>query len=112
MIIPFSKFQHKEDVIPLLDDDAKLVYPICENLLFFFRKMIDVSDNDFFVVEQSDAPILGLFHKQVRFFGHYLDAYKANNSDICMLLNRVIYEAYIKMRYLIDNPKDIDEYRE
>ena len=111
MITPFSKFQCKEDVISLLDDDTKLVYPICDNLLFFFRKMIDVSDNDFFVVEQSDAPILGLFHKQVRFFGHYLDAYKANNSDICMLLNRVIYEAYIKMRYLIDNPKDIDEYR-
>ena len=111
MITPFFKFQCKEDVISFLDDDSKLVYPICDNLLFFFRKMIDVSENVFFVVEQSDAPILGLFHKQVRLFGHYIDAYKANNSDICMLLNRVIYEAYIKMRYLIDHPEDIDEYR-
>ena len=107
----FSIFQRKEDVIPLLDDDSKLVYPICENLLLFFRKMIDVNKDDFFVVEQVDAPILGLFHKQVRLFGHYINAYKANNSDICMLLNRVIYEAYIKMRYLIAHPEDIDEYR-
>lgn len=111
MITPFSIFQRKEDVIPLLDDDSKLVYPICENLLSFFRKLIDVSTNEFFVVEQADAPILGLFHKQVRLFGHYIDAYKVNNSDICMLLNRVIYEAYIKMRYLINHPEDINEYR-
>lgn len=111
MITPFSKFQHKEDVISLLDDDTKLVYPICDNLLFLFRRMIDVRENEFFFVEQSDAPILGLFHKQVRLFGHYIDAYKVNNADICMLLNRVLYEAYIKMRYLIDHPEDIDEYR-
>lgn len=111
MITPFSKFQRKEDVISLLDDDAKLIYPICENLLFLFHRMIDVRENEFFFVEPSDAPILGLFHKQVRLFGHYIDTYKANNAYICMLLNRVIYEAYIKMRYLIDHPEDIDEYR-
>lgn len=111
MITPFSIFRNKEDVIGLLDDDTKLVFPICDNLHLMFKKMIDISPDEFFVVEQADAPILGLFHKQVRLFGHYIDAYKANNSDICMLLNRVIYEAYIKMRYLIDHPEDSNEYR-
>lgn len=111
MITPFSIFRNKEDVIGLLDDDTKLVFPICDNLHLMFKKMIDISPDEFFVVEQADAPILGLFHKQVRLFGHYIDAYKANNSDICMLLNRVIYEAYIKMRYLIDHPEDSSEYR-
>jgi len=111
MITPFSIFRNKEDVIGLLDDDNKLIFPICDNLLLLFRKMIDVHDDEFFVVEQADAPILGLFHKQVRLFGHYIDAYKVQNADICMLLNRIIYEAYIKMRYLIDHPQDINEYR-
>lgn len=111
MITPFSKFKTKEDIIGMLDDDNKIVFPLCENLLFVFNKILDPSDENFVMFEQNDAPIVGLFHKQVRFFKHYLDAYKVNNSDICFLLNRIIYEAYIKMRYLIDHPNDVPEYR-
>lgn len=111
MITPYSQIQTKEDVIVYLDDDSKLVLPICKSLLTIFRKMIDPDEDNFVVVSQDEAPILGLFHKQVRFFKYYIDAYEADNADICCLLNRIIYEAYIKMRYLIDNPQDIKEYR-
>lgn len=108
---PFSKYHTKEDIIGLLNDDKDLVFPICDNLVFIFKKMLDPYDDKFVCCKKEDAPILGLFHKLVRFFSHYIDSYKANNADLCMLLNRIIYEAYIKMRYLIDNPCDLKEYR-
>lgn len=111
MITPFSKFRTKEDIMDLLDDDNKLVFPLCENLLFVFNKILDPHDDNFVMFEQDDAPIVGLFHKQVRFFKHYINSYKSKKSDICFLLNRIIYEAYIKMCYLIDNPNDVREYR-
>lgn len=111
MITPFSKFKSKEDVINLLDDDSKLILPICHNLSLIFKKMLDPQEDSFFLVEPEHAPILGLFHKLYRFFCHYIDAYESKNVDICILLNRIIYEAYVKMRYLIGHPEDIREYR-
>ncbi len=111
MITPFSQFRSTEDIKNLLDEDNKLVIPICQNILRLANKMLDPESDNFLVFEQDQAPIVGLYHKQVRFFRHYVEAYQFNNSDICFLLNRIIYEAYIKMRYLIDNPHDIKEYR-
>lgn len=111
MITPLSKLQTKEDIIGLLDDDRKLSLPICHNILLISYKMLDPNKDNFVVFEQDQAPIAGLFHKQVRFFKYYIQSYEDNNPDICFLLNRIIYEAYIKMRYLIDNSEDIKEYR-
>lgn len=112
MITPFSIYKTKDDINSLLDDENKLVFPICENLLFVFKKMLDPFDDVVITFDQNEAPIAGLFHKQVRYFEHYLDLYKVKNVDICFLLHRIIYEAYIKMRYLIDHPEDITEYRQ
>ena len=112
MITPFSIYKTKEDIIGLLDDDNKLVLPICKNILFISNKILNPDDDNFLVFEQDEAPIAGLYHKQVRLFDQYLKAYQENNPEICFILNRIIYEAYIKMRYLIDNPQDIKEYRE
>lgn len=111
MITPLSKFQCKEDIVGLLDDDSKLSIPICHNILFLSYKMLDPEEDKYVIFEQNEAPIAGLFHKQVRFFKNYIQSYESNNPDMCYLLNRIIYEAYIKMRYLIDNPQDIKEYR-
>lgn len=111
MITPFAQFRTKEDVSTLLDDDNKLVLPICHNLILLFNKMLDPDKESYFLVEKEDAPILGLFHKQFRYFKYFVDAYESKNVDICVLLTRIIYEAYVKMRYLIDHPNDISEYR-
>lgn len=111
MITPLSKFKCTEDIVGLLDDDTKLTLPICHNILFVSYKLLDPEEDEYVVFEQNEAPIAGLFHKQVRFFKYYIQSYEAKNPDICYLLNRIIYEAYIKMRYLIDNSQDIKEYR-
>lgn len=111
MITPFSKFKTKEDIIGLLDDDNKLVIPICENILFLSNKMLNPDNDNFLAFEQDEAPIAGLYHKQVRLFEQYLKAYQENNPEICFILNRIIYDAYIKMRFLIEHPQDIKEYR-
>lgn len=105
MITPYSIFQNKEDIIPLLDDDSKLVYPICENILFLSNKMLNPDSDNFLAFEQDEAPITGLYHKQTRLFEQYLKAYKENNPEICFILNRILYEAYIKMLYLINHPQ-------
>lgn len=108
---PFCNLTNKDEVAALLKDDNLLILPICDDLILIFNKMINPSADCYLVVEQEHAPIVGLFHKQVRFFKYYVNAYKAKNVDISILLNRVIYEAYIKMLYLIDNPNDVKEYR-
>lgn len=111
MITPFSIYKTKEDIIDLLDDDNKLVIPICENILFLSNKMLNPDNDNFLAFEQDEAPIAGLYHKQVRLFEQYLKAYQENHPEICFILNRIIYEAYIKMRFLIEHPQDIKEYR-
>lgn len=111
MITPFSRFREKEDIVSLLDDDNKLVIPICQNILFLANKMLDPESDSFLAFNKEQAPIVGLYHKQVRYFKYYVEAYQAGNADLCFLLNRIIYEAYIKMRYLMDYPYDVKEYR-
>ena len=86
MITPFSVYKTKDDFVGLLHDDNKLFFPICENLLCIFKKILDPFEKEVIMFEQNEAPIVGLFHKQVRYFKHYLDLYKNHNSDICFLL--------------------------
>ena len=54
MITPFSIYKTKEDIIGLLDDDNKLVIPICENILFLSNKMLNPDNDNFLAFEQDD----------------------------------------------------------
>ena len=112
MITPFTRYQRKEDVKPCLDDDLKLVYPICENILFAAKKCIDPFEEDCCVYNKNQSTIVGFYVKQIRLFEEFFDSYKFGKLNLCVLYQRIIYEAYLKMRYLIKYGYDAQkEYR-
>jgi hypothetical protein len=112
MITSFTRYQRKEDVKPCLDDDSKLVYPICENILFAAKKCIDPFEEDCCVYNKNQSTIVGFYVKQIRLFEEFFDSYKFGKLNLCVLYQRIIYEAYLKMLYLIKYGDDAQtEYR-
>ena len=101
MTTPFSIFQKREDIEPYIDNDSKLIYPICDNILFVAKKCIDPFEKDFCVYDKNQAKIVGFYVKQIRLFEDFFDSYKLGKFNLCVLYQRIIYEAYLKMRYLI-----------
>jgi hypothetical protein len=101
MYTPFKSLASPSDVASLLDDDSKLVYPLCDNTLFIISKCVDLDTDDYVGFNNNEATIAGLFIKQVKLFDEFYKAYKNNKLYLCVILQRVIYEAFIKMEYLI-----------
>lgn len=112
MITPYSKFKKKEDVKPLLESND-FIYSICDNVLFVMKHCIDIDKENYLIVNSNQATVLGLFNKQFRLFSHFVDCYKSNKMEICFILQRIIYEAFIKMLYLIKKGVSVQkQYRE
>lgn len=112
MVTPFSKYQNIEDIKPDLESEEVVVYPICENILFVARKSLDPFEDDIIAYDKNLATIVGLFHKQMQLFSEFYTSYKDGKFHICLILQRVIYEAFIKMQYLIKYGEDTqEEYR-
>ena len=108
MLTPFSKFKKKEDVKPLLESND-FIYSICDNVLFVMKYCIDNKS----IFDSNQATISGLFNKQYRLFCHFVDCHKSNKIEVCFTLQRIIYEAFIKMQYLIKNGVEVQkQYRE
>lgn len=101
MTTPFSQFKTSEDIRPYLNDDNKLIYPVCEYVLLIANKCNDPLEEHVFIYDNNQATIVGLFVKQVMLYRDYLEAYKSNKAHLCLLYNRIIYESFIKMQYLM-----------
>lgn len=112
MISPFNKYQSIEDIQPDLKSEDVIVYPICDNILFVARKCLNPIDNDYIVYDKNLATVVGLFHKQIQLFSEFYDSYKKRKMYMCLILQRIIYEAYIKMLFLIKHGEKAQiEYR-
>lgn len=103
MFTPFSVYQTVDDIVPLLDDDANLVLPLCENIIFLMKKVLDPYKEECVPFTRNNATVVGMFAKIQEMAKESLAAYKANNNTIAPLFYRIEYEAYIKMRYLISH---------
>lgn len=101
MYTPFKSLASPSDVASLLDNDSKLVYPLCDNTLLIISKCVDLDPKNYVRFNNNEATIAGLFIKQVKLFDEFYKAYKNNKLYLCVILQRVIYEAFIKMEYLI-----------
>lgn len=112
MLTRFSKYQTLEDILPDLETEDLLVYPICDNIIAIARKCLDPNENNYVAFNQNLATIVGMFHKQVLLFSELFSSYKEGKMHIYMIFQRVIYEAYIKMLYLINHGEEAQkEYR-
>ena len=111
MLTPYTSIVTKEDVIPLLEDKT-FVLSLCENLLFLMNRSISPNGNDYICCPRKYAPVLGLYVKIYKFWKECLNVYKRGEIGIYIAYGRILYEAFIKMRYLIIKGKEaLDEFR-
>lgn len=112
MISPFSIFQKPENVIPYIDDNEKLMLPICDNIVFALGKCLDPLDDDYIDYNRNQSTVLGLFAKQYKLFQSFISASRNKDISATIIFFRIIYEAFIKMLYLIKYGEDAQkEYR-
>ena len=112
MISPFNIFQKPEDVKPYIDDNEKLILPICDNIVFALGKSLDPLEEDFVSYDRNPATVLGIFVKQYQLFQSFVRASRDCDMSATIIFQRIIYEAYIKMQYLIKYGEDAQkEYR-
>lgn len=112
MWTPFTKYQTVEDISSHLDDENDLIYPICDNVLFLTKKCIDPFEDEVCIFDKNQATIVGLFMKQSYLFEEAYCSYKKCKINVFLLYQRIIFEAYLKMRYLIKYGEDAQrEYR-
>ena len=112
MISPFDIFQKPEDVKPYIDDNEKLILPICDNIVFALGKSLDPLEEDFVSYDRNQATVLGIFVKQYQLFQSFVRASRDCDMSATIIFHRIIYEAYIKMQYLIKYGEDAQkEYR-
>ena len=82
MYTPFKSLASPSDVASLLDDDSKLVYPLCDNTLFIISKCVDLDTDDYVGFNNNEATIAGLFIKQVKLSTSFIKHTKITNC-IC-----------------------------
>ena len=112
MISPFDIFQKPEDVKPYIDENEKLILPICDNIVFALGKSLDPLEEDFVSYDRNQATVLGIFVKQYQLFQSFVRASRDCDMSATIIFQRIIYEAYIKMQYLIKYGEDAQkEYR-
>ncbi|MDY4852096.1 MAG: DUF5677 domain-containing protein [Prevotella sp.] len=112
MISPFDNFQKPEDVKPYIDDNEKLILPICDNIVFALGKSLDPLEDNLVSYDRNQATVLGVFVKQYQLFQSFVRASRGCDMAATLIFQRIIYEAYIKMRYLIKHGESAQkEYR-
>lgn len=112
MLSPFNIYQNPEDVRPYIDDNEKLILPICDNIVFALGKCLDPFEDNFVIYDRNQATVLGAFVKQYQLFQSFVRASRDCDVAATIIFQRIIYEAYIKMRYLIKHGEEAQkEYR-
>lgn len=112
MWTPYKDLETIEDIMPLLEDNNKLIIPICDSITTLIDKRIDPYENEYISVDRDRATVIGLFTKIFKCYQDALTAYKNNKFEICIIHQRIIYEAYIKFLYLMKHGKTVQrQYR-
>lgn len=100
------------DIESLLEKDNKFVLTLCDEILFVLGRLLDPIGDSLIEFERNEAVIVGLFAKQYYLFDSFITSCKANKDYECLILQRIIYEAFIKMSYLIHHEEtELNNYR-
>ncbi len=111
MLTPYTSIKTKQDVISLLNGN-NFVLSLFDNLTFLMRKSISPNNDDYICCPRKQAPILGLYVKIYKFWKECIDVYKRGELGVYIVYERILYEAFTKMVYLIVNGKEaLDDFR-
>ncbi len=106
MLSPYSSIKTIEDVASIMEKDVTFLGSVVDNVLFVAKRTVDPFPEDYVLFDRNDATVAGLYVKQIKFWEDFYDAYKSKKTHLCVLLSRVLYEAFIKMKYLIKYGED------
>ena len=66
MVTPFSKFQKIEDIVPLMDKEERLLYPLVDNTIMVLNKIINPYEEYVPLFDKNEATIVALYIKQTK----------------------------------------------
>ncbi len=92
-------------------DRENVIKDVCDSLSAIAKRVLDIDGTQCFAVPIEYAPVAGLFNKQRILFSRFCTAYNNQDSEICVLFNRILFETFVKMLYLIDHPDETINYR-
>lgn len=89
-----------------------IVLSVGDNLFELSQDVMDPYEDDYFCFSNNQATIIGFFSKISTLLFDYLSSYKNGRSHLCFIYGRIMYEAFIKMKYLINKGETAQkEYR-
>ena len=91
MISPFDIFQKPEDVKPYIDDNEKLILPICDNIVFALGKSLDPLEDNLVSYDRNQATVLGVFVKQYQLFQSFVRATRNSDMAVTIIFMRIIW---------------------
>ncbi|MBR5552008.1 MAG: hypothetical protein IKV83_08850 [Muribaculaceae bacterium] len=101
MITPYSHIKTKEQLKERLKIKDDFISSIADNTAFIMNKCIDVYTDDLIVFSANEATVVGLFNKQHKLFRELIACFKSETFGISSILQRILYETFLKMLYLI-----------
>lgn len=108
MVTPYTNIKSKKDVARMLDNNGNdFVIALCDNISFAMAKIIDFDKEKTFSFNRDAAPIIGLYVKILTFWKQCVEQFKQGNLGIYIAYGRILFEAFVRMVYLINNGDDM-----
>lgn len=112
LITMLENIKTSADVQRELARNKNFVPALSQCILFVSKKLLDPYGEKSICFPPNKAVIVGTFHKIHYLFSEMLLAYKENKAGSFFIFQRIMYESYLKMRYLIDaTDAGLKEYR-
>lgn len=100
-----------EELCSLLNNNDDFAISLAKSLSEVAHTIIEGDGTQCISFSPDIAPMIGLFAKQSYLFDKIISCYENQDPEIYYIISRVIYEASIKMRYLIELPERVVDYK-
>ena len=98
---PYTNIKTIGDLEGLMNNDNQFIIPLCKSIATITSKSLDPYDDIFITVDRNHATVIGLLVKILKSYQECVEFYEEEKYEPISLYSRIIYEAFIKMKYLI-----------
>ena len=101
MITPYATLRTNEDLLSNSRGIDCIMDSIVSNTLTCANKCIDPFEDYYIEMSPNRAPIVGMYVKQRHLYSRIIESSKKGDLCLLLILQRIFYECFIKMKYLI-----------